>query len=132
MHPSFRKIARRETSMHHDLIESCTEACMACAQSCKECLKLPRGDPYKAHFVQSCRECAQHCVICAWDLRENSRLLVQSSRMCALACELCAIECMRYNDDHIKRCEAACRVCADKCRAVRQALGMTVIHQLQT
>src|SRR5208337_4066597 len=111
---SLRDKSPREGSMSQPRIKSCMEACLACASACGESAWLFRGLPGKADFVQSCRDCADNCVICFSDLRETSPLLVHSSRACANSCELCALECERHKADHIDRCQEACRLCAEE------------------
>jgi len=119
----FRDTFPWETSMRQARFESCMEACLACATACRASAQLFRDLPGKAECVHACRDCADHCVLCCSDLRDNSPLLVHSSRTCAFACDRCALECERHNADHIERCLTACRRCAEECRKVRQWLG---------
>jgi hypothetical protein len=125
----FHDTTSRATFMHQDLNDSCEETCLACAVACRESAEQLRGDHDKAQLAEICRDCADHCIICVADLRDNSPLLVHSSRMCAFACEICADECSKHQGEHIRRCEAACRASADECRAVRLMIGEMQIRR---
>jgi hypothetical protein len=104
-------------------MRSCTEACLACATACREAAYAWLHEPTMARLARRCFDCANQCIICCLDIRNDASLLIHSSHSCAELCELCALECSHHQDDLINRCEAACRVCADECRSVGLTLA---------
>ena len=103
-------------------IEKCIAACLSCARACRELLNTFAGFVEKAECVQTCRECADTCVICAAELRDPFPRSANSCLVYAWTCELCAIECERHQDVRAKRCAVVCRQCAEECRQVRYLL----------
>jgi hypothetical protein len=117
--------------MPQSQFETCMEACLACAKTCREHAQSFRGHHGNVEFVEACRECEYHCLFCCSDLRDNSPLLVHSARMCALACDLCALACQKLEAEHGDRCLLACRQCAEECRSVRGWIGQREVWRIQ-
>jgi len=104
--------------MRIETVQTCIEACAACARECVRCLNARIDQDELADCRRIWRECFCACVRCLADFRENSPDLVSTCLSCGSACRVLAKECREHECEECKRCAKVCRRCAQECRKV--------------
>lgn len=94
-------------------LQTCIDACNACALACDRCAAACLAEPDPAAMARCIRmdlDCAQLCRLLASLLARDSENATLIAEDCAEVCERCADECERHaHMDHCRACAQACR-----------------------
>lgn len=97
-----------------DAVDSCAQACTACADACLDEYNLQRD------CVSACLTCADVCELTTRVLSRTSRwdrtVVSAVVEACAKACSACATHCEHHADT-----AKHCGVCAEACRRAERA-----------
>ncbi|MBT1706089.1 four-helix bundle copper-binding protein [Chryseosolibacter indicus] len=110
--------------MNQERVQSCIDACLACARECDSCATACLNEEditMLARCIELDRECAEACYATARLMGMGGEHYALFCHACAEICEACAEECEKHVEhgmDHCKACAEACRKCADECRAM--------------
>jgi hypothetical protein len=113
---------------HMQAFEHCSKACNDCQRACDSCGQhcarlLAEGK--KEHFktLQTCQDCATHCVAAARITARGGPFADLICTACAEACMRCGKECDKSPDEHMKKCAEECRKCEKACREMLKHTG---------
>lgn len=102
-------------------LDTCIEACNACALACAHCASscLRETDPKSmARCIQLDLDCAAICRLAADAMARNSENIQAICSLCADLCDICGEECMQHRMEHCQACAVACKRCALDCRSM--------------
>lgn len=103
--------------MAHEQYQTCIEACLACANQCKQCetacLNENKGKDMVHGFDLARKDCAQVCTLAA-------EMMARGSKYTQEICALCAKVCREHAShmEHCKWCADACTRCATECEKI--------------
>lgn len=105
----------------HEL-QSCIDACLACAVACNhcayECLHSTEVS-MQVQCIQLDHECAIICFAAANMMSLGNKHIGALYQECAEICDACADECEKHTHmEHCKLCAEMCRKCAEECRKI--------------
>lgn len=107
------------TNMYQD----CIEACLKCAQACRECLMIDLKEDDVADRTK-CICILNECEIMCRHTAEVMTMVGQSAKsqceICAELCYMCAEECGNFKDNHNMKCVKALNDCAQECRKISE------------
>jgi hypothetical protein len=121
--------AAHERGEHHELFQSCAQACGACQRACDDCAAhcthlIIEGHKDHATTLATCQDCANFCVAAAQIVARSGPFAALICESCAVACERCAVECEKFPDDEVMQaCAEECRKCEKACKSMLSHIG---------
>lgn len=110
------------SSKHAAVFDQCAKACSDCQRACDACAAhcahlLAEGKKDHLRTLQTCQDCATHCVAAACIMSRHGPFADLICKACADACARCGKECDRLsNDPMMKKCADECKSCEKACR----------------
>jgi hypothetical protein len=122
-----------KTTIDHDALIACIDACNDCAQSCTACADADLAEAEVQTLTRCIRldlDCADICAATMRVLTRQTAFDVTVARSllqaCAIVCKTCGDECEHHaahGMEHCRICAEACRRCEQACQRMLSALA---------